>query len=127
LVIILANRSPGSPPASPAITTGADFNPCDPIYEGYTFVTTLQSNAHVRLRGMELAYHQSLSFLPGRFQGSRRPRQLLPQLRPGDRRQRGAAPRRSVQLRYYESPLAVEATPTGWRVHRMGKGTSRAE
>lgn len=28
-----------------------------------------------------------------------------------------------VQLRYYESPSSVTATPTGWRVRLMGKGT----
>ncbi len=49
--------------------SGADFNPGDPTYEGYTFVTTLQSANNVRLRGMELEYSQSLSFLPRPFKG----------------------------------------------------------
>ncbi|PAW67357.1 MAG: hypothetical protein B9S34_05545 [Opitutia bacterium Tous-C1TDCM] len=49
--------------------SGADFNPDDPTYEGYTFVTTAQSANNVRLRGMELEYSQSLSFLPGWFKG----------------------------------------------------------
>ncbi len=49
--------------------SGAEFNPDDPTYEGYTFVTTAQSTGNVKLRGMEVEYSQSLSFLPGLFKG----------------------------------------------------------
>ena len=34
-----------------------------------------------------------------------------------------AAVKAGVQLRYYESPKAISATPTGWRVRLVGKGT----
>ncbi|MSU48924.1 MAG: TonB-dependent receptor [Opitutus sp.] len=49
--------------------SGTQFNPDDPTYDGYTFVTTTQSESKVRLRGMELEYSQSLSFLPRPFNG----------------------------------------------------------
>lgn len=45
------------------------FNPGDPTYDGYTFVTTAQSERNVRVRGMEFEYSQSLSFLPGVLSG----------------------------------------------------------
>lgn len=37
--------------------------------EGYTFITTTASADSVKIRGMELEYSQSLSFLPGQFKG----------------------------------------------------------
>ena len=49
--------------------SGEQFNPGDPTYDGYTFVTTVQSASNVRVRGMEAEYSQSLSFLPGPFNG----------------------------------------------------------
>jgi TonB-dependent receptor len=49
--------------------SGADFNPADPTYDSYTFITTAQSANEVRIRGMELEYSQSLSFLPQPFKG----------------------------------------------------------
>ncbi len=50
--------------------SGTDyFNPDVPTYEGYTFVTTAQSTGNVKLRGMEVEYSQSLSFLPGLLKG----------------------------------------------------------
>jgi TonB-dependent receptor len=49
--------------------SGAQFNPGDPTYDGYTFVTTVQSPNNVRVRGMELEYSQSLSFLPQPLNG----------------------------------------------------------
>ena len=49
--------------------SGAAFNPDDPTYDGYDFVTTAQSTNNVKLRGMELEYSQSLSFLPGLLKG----------------------------------------------------------
>ena len=49
--------------------SGAQFNADDPTYDGYTFITTAQSANSVRVRGMELEYSQSLSFLPGLFKG----------------------------------------------------------
>ncbi len=45
------------------------FNAGDPTYDGYTFVTTVQSANNVRVRGMEVEYSQSLSFLPGALKG----------------------------------------------------------
>lgn len=38
-------------------------------YEGYTFITTGQSESDVRVRGLEFEYSQSLSFLPQPFKG----------------------------------------------------------
>lgn len=49
--------------------SGDQFNADDPTYDGYTFITTAQSANNVRVRGMELEYSQSLSFLPGLFKG----------------------------------------------------------
>jgi outer membrane receptor protein involved in Fe transport len=49
--------------------SGAEFNSGDPTYDGYTFITTGQSANSVSVRGMELEYSQSLSFLPGAFKG----------------------------------------------------------
>ena len=49
--------------------SGTQFNADDPTYDGYTFITTAQSANSVRVRGMELEYSQSLSFLPGLFKG----------------------------------------------------------
>jgi len=41
-----------------------EFAPGESTYDGYTFITTTQSDSNVRVRGMELEYSQSLSFLP---------------------------------------------------------------
>ena len=49
--------------------SSAEFEAGDATYDGYTFVTTAQSNNNVRVRGMELEYSQSLSFLPPPFKG----------------------------------------------------------
>ena len=49
--------------------SGEQFNPGDPTYDGYTFITTAQSANNVRVRGMEFEYSQSLSFLPGALKG----------------------------------------------------------
>ena len=46
-----------------------EFAPGDPTYDGYTFITTTQSDNDVRVRGMELEYSQSLSFLPRPWSG----------------------------------------------------------
>ena len=46
-----------------------EFAPGDSTYDGYTFITTTQSDDEVRVRGMELEYSQSLSFLPGPWSG----------------------------------------------------------
>lgn len=54
---------------SNARISGEQFNPGDPTYDGYTFVTTIQSENSVRVRGMELEYSQSLSFLPQPWAG----------------------------------------------------------
>jgi len=49
--------------------SGSQFNADNPSYDNYTFVTTAQSANNVRLRGMEVEYSQSLSFLPLPFKG----------------------------------------------------------
>jgi TonB-dependent receptor len=46
-----------------------EFAPGEKLYEGYTFITTTQSANDVRVRGMELEYSQSLSFLPRPWSG----------------------------------------------------------
>jgi iron complex outermembrane receptor protein len=46
-----------------------EFAPGESIYEGYTFITTTQSESDVQVRGMELEYSQSLSFLPRPWSG----------------------------------------------------------
>lgn len=46
-----------------------EFAPGDSTYYGYTFITTTQSDNDVRVRGMELEYSQSLSFLPRPWSG----------------------------------------------------------
>ncbi len=46
-----------------------EFAPGESIYEGYTFITTTQSDSNVQVRGMELEYSQSLSFLPRPWAG----------------------------------------------------------
>jgi iron complex outermembrane receptor protein len=46
-----------------------EFAPGETLYDGYTFITTTQSQDDVRVRGMELEYSQSLSFLPRPFSG----------------------------------------------------------
>ncbi len=46
-----------------------EFAPGESIYDGYTFITTTQSKDNVRVRGMELEYSQSLSFLPRPWSG----------------------------------------------------------
>ncbi len=49
--------------------TAADFGNSEPDLAGYEFITTLASAGEVRIRGMELEYSQSLSFLPKPFRG----------------------------------------------------------
>lgn len=49
--------------------TDEEFGNTDPELDGYTFVTTTNSEDLVRIRGMELEYSQSLSFLPGPLAG----------------------------------------------------------
>ena len=49
--------------------TSDEFAPGDSTYDGYTFVTTTQSEDDVQVRGMELEYSQSLSFLPRPWSG----------------------------------------------------------
>ncbi|MDP3069552.1 MAG: TonB-dependent receptor [Opitutaceae bacterium] len=46
-----------------------EFAPGDSTYDGYTFITTTQSDNDVRVRGMELEYSQSLSFFPRPWSG----------------------------------------------------------
>ena len=49
--------------------TAAEFGNTDPDFATYTFVTTVPSDGEVRIRGMELEYSQSLSFLPSPLKG----------------------------------------------------------
>ena len=49
--------------------TAQEFGNTDPEFAQYTFVTTVPSAERVRIRGLELDYSQSLSFLPAPFKG----------------------------------------------------------
>lgn len=49
--------------------TAEEFGNTDPDLAGYTFFTTVASAAKTTIRGMELEYSQSLSFLPRPFSG----------------------------------------------------------
>ncbi|MEI6465941.1 MAG: TonB-dependent receptor [Verrucomicrobiota bacterium] len=49
--------------------TAAEFGNSDPAYAQYTFSTTTPSDDAVLIRGLELEYSQSLSFLPGALKG----------------------------------------------------------
>lgn len=49
--------------------TAQEFGNTDPDLAGYTFTTTVPSDDKVTIRGMELDYSQSLSFLPAPFKG----------------------------------------------------------
>ena len=49
--------------------TAEQFGNTDPDYAHYSFITTTPSNSQVTIRGMELEYSQSLSFLPSPFKG----------------------------------------------------------
>lgn len=49
--------------------SAADFGYAGTEYENYTYVTTTQSPNQVTLRGVEVEYTQSLSFLPAPFKG----------------------------------------------------------
>jgi iron complex outermembrane recepter protein len=49
--------------------TAAEFGNTDPDFAQYTFTTTTPSDDKVVIRGMELEYSQSLSFLPRPFKG----------------------------------------------------------
>ncbi|MBI5770739.1 MAG: TonB-dependent receptor [Verrucomicrobia bacterium] len=49
--------------------TAVEFGNADPEYAQYTFVTTTPSDNEVRIRGLEIEYSQSLSFLPGALRG----------------------------------------------------------
>lgn len=49
--------------------TAAEFGNTDPELDGYTFRTTRSSEEAITVRGMELEYAQSLSFLPKPFNG----------------------------------------------------------
>lgn len=49
--------------------TAEEFGNDDPAFSGHTFITTAASSQSVRIRGMEIEYSQSLSFLPRPFKG----------------------------------------------------------
>ncbi len=49
--------------------TAAEFGYTGTDYAGYEFITTTSSPNDVTVRGLELEYSQSLSFLPGPFRG----------------------------------------------------------
>ncbi len=49
--------------------TAQEFGNSDADFASYSFITTVPSENRVQLRGMELDYSQSLSFLPKPFQG----------------------------------------------------------
>ncbi len=49
--------------------TAAEFGYTDADLQNYTFVTTTNSAERTQIRGMELEYSQSLSFLPGYLSG----------------------------------------------------------
>ncbi|MSU24249.1 MAG: TonB-dependent receptor [Opitutus sp.] len=49
--------------------TAQEFGNTDPDFANYTFTTTTPSQDKVTLRGLELEYSQSLSFLPSPFKG----------------------------------------------------------
>jgi TonB-dependent receptor len=49
--------------------TAAEFGNTDPELAAYTFVTTDNSAERVKVRGLEVEYSQSLSFLPSPFKG----------------------------------------------------------
>jgi outer membrane receptor protein involved in Fe transport len=49
--------------------TAQEFGNTDPDFANYTFVTTVPSSERVQIRGLELEYSQSLSFLPNPFKG----------------------------------------------------------
>ncbi len=60
------SRNPNGPSARAGSTTTEDG---DLDLSAYTFVSTVSSPEEVRVRGMELEYSQSLSFLPDPFGG----------------------------------------------------------
>ncbi len=49
--------------------TAEEFGNTDPDLNSYTFITTTNSAERIKVRGMELEYSQSLSFLPGALKG----------------------------------------------------------
>ncbi len=49
--------------------TAQEFGNSDAEFASYSFITTVPSDSRVQLRGMELDYSQSLSFLPKPFKG----------------------------------------------------------
>ena len=49
--------------------TAAQFGNTDPDFAQYTFLTTTPSENKVVIRGLEVEYSQSLSFLPGALKG----------------------------------------------------------
>ena len=49
--------------------TAQEFGNTDPDFAHYTFITTTPSSDKVTIRGLELEYSQSLSFLPSPFKG----------------------------------------------------------
>ncbi|MDO8540111.1 MAG: TonB-dependent receptor [Opitutaceae bacterium] len=49
--------------------TAEEFGNDDPEFSGHTFITTAASRESVRIRGMEIEYSQSLSFLPRPLKG----------------------------------------------------------
>ncbi|HUR57291.1 MAG TPA: TonB-dependent receptor [Opitutaceae bacterium] len=49
--------------------SAVEFGNTDPDFAQYSFNTTTPSSDRVTIRGMELEYSQSLSFLPGPFKG----------------------------------------------------------